>query len=137
MKVVCGILSVLGLYWAWTAFAIYFLLAIVIFEGRDREFSEIAYVVVGSLLATVGYWIWTGWILRVLKGRYHRASPRTFWTVSLFQHTGWFLWLYMSDGPELSWDWAPLYGSAPAAAPGPWPHSDWTREEGRKPVIGP
>ena len=62
MKVVCGILSVLGLYWAWTAFAIYFLLAIVIFEGRDREFSEIAYVVVGSLLATVGYWIWTGWI---------------------------------------------------------------------------
>ena len=27
--------------------------------------------------------------------------------------------------------------SAPAAAPGPWPHSDWTREEGRKPVIGP
>lgn len=109
MKVVCGILSVLGLYWAWTALGIYLLLAKVIFEGRDREFSTIAGVVVGSVLATVGYWIWTGWILRVLKGRYHRASPRTFWTVSLFQHAGWFLWLYMPDGPGLSWDWGPLF----------------------------
>jgi hypothetical protein len=109
MKVVCGILSVLGLYWAWTALAIYLLLAQVIFEGRDRGFSGIAYVVVGSVLATVGYWVWTGWILRLLKGRYHRASPRAFWTVSLFQHAGWFLWLYMPSGPGLSWDWAPLF----------------------------
>ena len=105
MKVVCGILSALGLFWAYSALFIYLLLAKIIFEGTDLGFSWIAYVVTGSILAAFGYWIWTGWIVRLLKGRYHRTSPRVFWTVSLFQHAGWFLWLYMPHGPGLDWDW--------------------------------
>ena len=109
MKVVCGILSLLGLFWAWTALGIYTMLAQIIFEGTDLGFSWVAYVLVGSLLATIGYWIWTGWILRFLKGRYHWVSARAFWTISIFQHAAWFLWLHMESGPGLSWDWAPLF----------------------------
>jgi hypothetical protein len=109
MKVICGILSVLGLYWAWTALGIYVMLAQIVFEEDDRRFSWAAYVVMGSVLATLGYWLWTGWIMRFLKGRYHWVSARTFWTISIFQHASWFLWLQMESGPGLSWDWAQLF----------------------------
>jgi hypothetical protein len=109
MKVICGILSVLGLYWACTAWGYFLLLARIVFDGADVGFRGFASVVVASILVTFGYWIWTGWIVRLLNGRYHRTSPRVFWTVSLVQHAGWLILLFMPDGPGLDWDWgAPL-----------------------------
>lgn len=114
MRIICGILSVLGFGWAWFALGTYAMMFVFIFEPKtDASVVEGLYWLTGCILATAGYWIWSGWIQRCFVGRYHWVAPSTFWLVSICQHAGWFYFLYLCDvlngGFWLDQDFGPLF----------------------------
>ncbi|MFT5882862.1 MAG: hypothetical protein ACI9FG_001370 [Crocinitomicaceae bacterium] len=103
MKSICAILSIVGIYWAYVASLSYMHLFLVL-TGDFISYNHAVYSVLMVVLATVGYWIWSGWIIRVFKGRYHWVSPRVFWSISIAHHASWLLWMNMESGPGIDAD---------------------------------
>jgi len=89
MKLAVAILFVLGIGWALLAWMVVLLpMGIVMPEYRYQS-HDIAFSLIGSFLALIGYWIWFGWGVRWMTGRYPLVSARSFWTISLLNHALW------------------------------------------------
>lgn len=89
MKAVAAILFILGCGWALLAWMVVLLPVGILMPEYRYQSHGIAFSLIGSLLALLGYWIWFGWGFRWRKGRYPLVSDRQFWMISLTAHLLW------------------------------------------------
>lgn len=89
MKPIVAILFLLGCGWALIAWMVVLLPTGIFIPVYDYQPHDIAFSLIGSFLAIIGYWIWFGWGFRCKTGRYPLVRSRTFWTISLVTHSLW------------------------------------------------
>ncbi len=89
MKPIVALLFILGCGWALLAWMVVLLPIGIFMPVYQYQAHDIAFSLIGSFLAVIGYWIWFGWCFRWKTGRYPLVCPRTFWIISFAAHSLW------------------------------------------------
>ena len=104
MKSVCGVLFIVGIYYAIFVWMFIPMLSGIFMPEYDYQFNDIFFSVGGSINSLIGYYVWIGWAYFYFRARFPFVSSKTFWSISVVNHISWYV-VFGASNREYNWNY--------------------------------